>query len=107
MRAFLLGLAATLAGCGVFSQLSQDFNGKNALLDTTLKVVVDSSGDLAASKKISPDDAENVVSQAEDLEKAGDVARDLHKTDPDAGVDRIDAALIAAKALRAYLESRQ
>jgi len=101
---FLL-LAAGCAALGVPTPTT--FNERLAAGYTTARAIVSGTSAVLVARKITPDDAENVLKQADNLVSALDVARSMSKTDPIAASTKLGATITALTALQAYLATKE
>ena len=98
----LVLLAAGCASLGV--PVPQTFNQKAAAALTTVTGARQTTLTLLQAHKLTPDDAENVDKQADNLRQGIEVARTIHGTDPGAGDTKLGATIAALQVLTAYLE---
>lgn len=97
-----------LAGCASLGvPTATTFNEKAAGAITTVTGARQTNLTLLQAHKLTPDDAENINAQADNLRKGIDVARSIHDTQPAAGDDKLAATITALTALTAYLEQRK
>jgi len=103
--AFTVGL---IAGCpSMGTVVPQTTDQKIAVAYITTKGVLDGTLVLLKAKKISPDDAENVLSQAKNVHTGLQVATSLLLVDVTAASNKLEAQLAILNALEAYLSSKQ
>lgn len=85
----------------------QTFNEKAAAAIVTVTGARQTTLTLLQAHKITPDDAENVQGQADNLHKGIDVARSLKGADPSGAQTKLDATVEGLKILTAYLEAHR
>ena len=101
-------LLLLLAGCAALGVLpAKTFNEKAAAATISVTGARQTTLTLLQASKISPDDAENVQDQANNLRKGIDVARTIHETDATGGDTKLDATIQALQILTAYLEEHK
>jgi len=83
----------------------QTFNERLAVGYTSVTAVRLAATDLLLAKKISVDDAQNVLEQSDNARAGLDIARTLNTVDPEAADRRLQSILTGLKALQAYLNS--
>jgi hypothetical protein len=101
---FLL-LAAGCAALGL--PTPEKFNERLAAAYVTATAIVDGTRIVLATKKITPDDAQNILKQTDNLVAALDVARSMSRSDPVAANTKLSATVTALTALQAYLASKE
>jgi len=106
IRIVLASIAlAALVACQTMAP--KTFNERLAAGYATVTSVRESTTALLDSRKISSFDAANVQNQANDARAGLDVARELYKTLPKAGDDKLVATIKVLDAITRYLESKQ
>lgn len=107
---FLLFIAVLLSACGGCAQLglptAQTFNEKMAVAYASVTQVRDTATTLVQQKKISADDAQNVLTATDTARVGLDTARKIHATDPAAGDAKLASVRTALAALSTYLATR-
>lgn len=101
---FILLLAVGCAALGLASP--QTFNQKLAVGYGTVTSIVATADTLFVAKKISPDDAQNVLDQANNAKAALDIARTASKTDLAAAGTKLGSAITVLTALQSYLATK-
>lgn len=101
----LLLLAAGCASLGIPTPTS--FNERLAAGYTTATAIVEGTRIVLAARKITPDDAQNILKQTDNLVSALDLVRVMNKTDPVAANTKLGATITALTALQAYLASKE
>jgi len=97
-----------LAGCASLGvPAPSTFNEKAAAALATVTGARQTTLTLLQAGKLTPDDAENVNAQADNLRQGIDIARQIHSTNTAAGDDRLTATITALTALNAYLGTRK
>ena len=107
---FIVGiyLALLMAACTAIGINAQTFNKKLLVGYETIAEVMVQTTNLLKGKKITPDDAENIQKQADNLRGALDLARTLKDRGDTVGADaKLDATRAALVALQAYLVSKE
>lgn len=110
-QAFMLLCASLLlAACSGCAQLglptAQTFNEKMAVAYGSVTQVRETATVLLQQKKITADDAANVL-QATDVARTGlDTARKIHAVDPSGASAKLDSIRTGLSALAAYLAAR-
>jgi hypothetical protein len=99
----LLSLAAACAQLGL--PTPQTFNEKMATAYVTVTAVRDTATKLLVAKKLSADDAQNVLNQTDNARAGLDIARKL--ADVDAANAKLASVQAALVALNAYLASKK
>jgi hypothetical protein len=100
-----LVLAAGCASLGI--PTPETFNERIAAAQTAVNTVVSDVGILLVAKKITPDDAENVIKQTDNLVAGLKVARQLSGTSVVAANDKLSATLLALTALQTYVATKK
>lgn len=105
--AFLVAVFSALMGCAQLGlPTPETFNEKVAAGYGTITQIVTTADTLLKAKKISPEDAENVL-KSTDVAKVGiDTARKIHATDPTGADGKLNAIRTGLAAISAYLASR-
>jgi len=94
-------LATSCAQLGI--PVPKTFNEQVAAAQTSVTAVVDDARILLLTKKITPDDATNVLKQTDNITEGLAVARVLNGTNPAAANDKLAATVLALNALQVYL----
>jgi len=104
---FVMMLAVVCVACAQLGlPTAETFNEKLAVGYGSVTQVRETATQLLTAKKISADDAQNVLT-ATDVARTGlDTARKIHATDPKAGESKLESIKVALTALTAYLASR-
>jgi hypothetical protein len=101
-------VALMLVGCQTLGVPSPEtLSQKIAVTVVTVTEVRKQAFDLLVVKKISPEDAKNIQSQADNVVAAAQVARTMAATDPVGADAKLQATRAALVALQAYLLSRE
>ena len=96
-----------LAGCASLGVPSpSSFNERVAAAQTATIAIIDGSKVLLDAKKITYDDAVNIVKQTDNIMEALQIARTLNGTNPVAANDKLSATLLALNALQSYLAKK-
>lgn len=96
-----------VVGCAALGLATpQTFNEKLAVGYGTVTAVRQAATTLVSSGKLSPDDAQNVQDQANNIRAALDIARTMNKTDPIAAQTKLDSTIVVLQALQAYLSTK-
>lgn len=104
---FALVLAFVLAACtGLGVQSPATFNQKVLAAHSTVTAIANSASTLRAAGKLSDADRDNVVSTLRSAEAGIDLAVLTHKTNPQAGGDKLTATITVLTALQAYLATK-
>ena len=85
----------------------ENFRERIVVAYSTVTAVRQSTLTLLEARKISPDDAENINTQADTARAGIEIARTLEGTSPSAASERLAAAIAITEALQAYLRTRQ
>lgn len=101
---FLL-LAVGCAALGL--PTPEKFNERLALAYSTATTIVEGTRVVLLTKKITPDDAQNILKQTDNLVAALDVARAMNKSDPVAANTKLSVTITSLTALQAYLASKE
>lgn len=97
-----------LSGCATLGIPQADtFNKRVLAANALVESAAGTIETLRLAGKISKPDAQEVQDQARNAALAIDVAVDVHATNPAEADTRLDAAVVALRALTAYLESQQ
>jgi len=105
---FLAVLFALLAGCASLGiPQAETFAQKLSAGYSSVTAVNKAVVTLLQQKKISPDDAENIIKQSDNALAGLDITRTIGKTDLKAADARLTAIRTVLTALSAYLASRQ
>jgi len=100
-------LFALLSACSTLGLPTPDtFNERLAAGYVTVTAIRTSATNLLTAKKISPDDAQNVLESTNAARAGLDVTRTIGKTDLNAANARLTAITTALVALQTYLSSR-
>lgn len=99
---------AVLTACAALGlPTAETFNQKLAVGYGTVTAIRDSAATLVVAGKLTPDDAQNVQTQADTFRAALDVARTAYKAGDVAGATtKLDTTATALRALKAYLASK-
>ena len=101
-------LCALLAACQTLNvPAPTTFNQKATAAYNALDAAVQTTATLLQSRKITPDDAQQVHDQIAQIKSGVDIAVQVHANDSQAGDDRLATAITALTALQAYLAGRQ
>ena len=101
-------LFAFLTGCAALGLLSpENFGEKVAAGYVTVEAINSNTLLALQARRISPDDAENINTQADNLKAAIDIARAMKSKDPTAANAKLTAATTALIALQTYLKSKE
>lgn len=101
----LLTLAAGCAALGV--PTAETFNQRALATISAVTEIRSQALTLLKAKKITPDDAENVLKQTDAIREGVVIARSLHSTNPKAGEDKLALTRAGIAALQAYLATKQ
>lgn len=85
----------------------QSFEERLAAGYVTASAAVDTARILLLTKKITPDDAANVLKQTDNVVVGLDIARSLNKSDALAAQTKLTATLAALAAVQAYLTAKK
>lgn len=102
---FFLLIASGCAALGVPTPTT--FNERLASGYVTVNAVMDTTRALLSAKKITPDDAENVVKQCDNVVAGLDIARTISKGDLPAANTKLTATLAVLTALQSYLATKK
>lgn len=99
---------AVLTACAALGfPTAETFNQKLAVGYGTVTAIRNSAATLVAAGKITPDDAQNVQTQADTARSALDLARTAYKAGDTAGAaTKLDTTATVLRALQAYLASK-
>jgi hypothetical protein len=104
----LMCSAALIAGCQQLGLAQpQTLNEKIAVTVASVTAVRQSTATLLQAGKISPADAQNVQTQADNVVAAAQIARTIAPTDPSAADAKLQSAIQILTALQTYLASKQ
>lgn len=92
-----------LVGCATLAT----FNSRLAAGYATVAEVRETATTLLEAGVITVDEAQNVQRQADRARAGLELARDLHEANPDAGFDKLEAALTILAAAETWLQERQ
>lgn len=108
-RSYLLPLALfLLAACATLGVPSPEtFNEKETAAISTARGVISTARGLLLADKLTPDDVDNLIKQANAFMEAVKVAHEIHATSATMGEDRLAAAVIGLNAINAYLLTRK
>lgn len=105
-NSFLLLLL--LAGCASLGlPTPTSFNERMLAAYGTVKEIVKDGDTLLLAKKLSPDDAQNVVTQALNARAALDLARTMSASDPAAANTKLATTITVLSALQSYLATKK
>jgi hypothetical protein len=100
-------LMLVMSGCAtVGDPMPTTFNERAAAALATVTGIRQSATALVGQGKITPDDAQNVLTQTDAARTGIDIARKLHTSNPTAGDARLSATVTALQALQTYLQAR-
>lgn len=102
---WLVWMIGACAALGV--PTPQTFNERAAAGYTAVTTAVDDTRILLLAKKLTPDDAANVIKQTDNIVAGLDIARTLNKSDPLAAQTKLTATLAALSAVQAYLAAKK
>jgi hypothetical protein len=106
--ALLLAAFAALSGCAQLGLATPEtFNQKVAVVLSTITEVRETATTLLQAKKITADDAQNVLASTDVARTGVDTARQIAAGDPAAGNARLDAVRTGLAAVAAYLSTRK
>lgn len=101
-------LLLLLAGCAALGlPTPATFNEKALAAYGTVQEIVKDGDTLLAAKKLSPDDAQNVLTQALNARNGIDIARSIYKSDSLAGTTKLTATITVLTALQSYLATKK
>jgi outer membrane protein TolC len=107
LHAALWALAVLTACAALGLPTAQTFNEKLAVGYGTVTAVRNSATTLVMAGKITPDDAQNVQTQADTARAALDVARTAYRAgDTTGATTKLDTTATVLRALQAYLASK-
>lgn len=100
-------LLVLLSACASYNLLPRSFNstaqeGFNIVQGFGTTIIT-----LLAADKIKPDDAQNAKDQAQNLKDGLDIAVSMQASGTPGAQDKLDATIIALRALEAYLAKQQ
>ncbi len=99
---------AVLVGCAALGvPKPETFNQRLASGYATVTTVRQTTLTLLESRTISSADAQNVQNQANTAREGLDVARDIHRTLPQAGEDKLAVTNAVLQSLQKYLASKR
>jgi hypothetical protein len=98
-------LLIVLSACA--SLAPNTFNEKLTVAYSSVTAVRTSTTTLLQGDKISVKDAENIQATANDVRTGLDIARELHKTLPEAGEDKLAVTLVILQHLQKYVEEKK
>ena len=102
---FLLML---LVGCATLGlPVAQTFNQKLAVGYATVTGIVTTADNLLLAKAITPDDAVNVLQQADNAKAGLDIAKKISTTDMTAADAKLTATRALLTAINSYLMTKQ
>ena len=101
---FVVSLLTACAQLGLPS--AGTFNERLAVGYTTVTTVRQSATTLLVAKKITADDAQNVLSQTDNARAGLDIARTMSKADPKAADAKLTAIRTILTGLQTYLTSK-
>lgn len=104
----LLVLALYLSACGTLGvPTPETFRERIAAGYVTVTGIRQTNLTLLQAKKISPDDAGNVNTSADQARAGIDIARNLETVDPAGATNRLNASIAILQALQTYLEGKK
>jgi len=104
---FLSFLLACLTACAQIGLPTPDTVPQKIMVAVaSVTSVRDAAATLLANKKLSADDADNILKQTDNLRAGLDVARALARTDPRAADAKLTAIRTTLIALQAYLDTK-
>jgi hypothetical protein len=98
-----LGLLCLLAACATYNVLPRSFNSTAQEGFGIVQALGTTTTTLLAANKISPNDAQNAKNQAQTLKDGLDIAVSMRASGTPGAQDKLDATIIALRALEAYL----
>jgi hypothetical protein len=103
----LFACALILAGCAALGvKAPQTFNERLAAGYVTVEGVAKQAQALRAAGKLSDSDRANVVATNAQVIAGLDLAQQIHATNPQAGTEKLTAALTILNALSSYLATK-
>lgn len=107
LHAAVWALAVLTACAALGLPTAQTFNERLAVGYGAVTAVRNSAATLVATGKITPDDAQNVQTQADNARAALDLARTAYRSGDTAGATtKLDTTATVLRALQAYLASK-
>ena len=104
----LAGLMLLFSGCETLGIATpQTFNEKAAATLGTITTVRQTATTLLNQKRITAEDGQNVLVATDAARTGLDIARTLHKANPTAANQRLDAVRSGLIALQSYLAQRE
>ena len=105
--AVMFVLMVIMQGCAQLGVPSpESFNQKAAVAIATVTAVRTTATNLLVAKKISPEDAQQVQSGADNARAGVEIARILSKSNMAAADNKLQSVTVALNALNAYLAAR-
>ena len=105
LAAFVLALLTVCASLGIPD--ADTFNKKAMVAHGTVAAIAKSATSLRAAGKLSDADRDNIVATLKNAEMGIDMATMVGKTDPAAGVTKLDTSIAVLTALQAYLLTKE
>lgn len=107
LRYWYLLVMALLIGCAQLGlPQAETFNQKMAVAYASVTQIRTTASQLLDAKKISADDAQNVLAATDSARAGLDIARKMAATDPAAAENRLTAVRAGLAALASYLATR-
>jgi len=107
LHAAVWALAVLTACAALGLPTAETFNQKLAVGYGTVTAIRNSATTLVTAGKLSPDDAQNVQTQADTARSALDLARTAYRSGDTAGATtKLDTTATVLRALQAYLASK-
>jgi predicted outer membrane protein len=108
LRLLALWALPFVVGCAALGLPTADtFNQKMAVAYGTVTALRTSATTLVGTGKITPDDAQNVLTQTDNARAALDIARVAYKSGDTTGASvKLDTTTTVLRALQAYLASK-
>lgn len=108
LAAHYLFLLLVIVGCTTIGLPNpQDFNDKLTAGYSAVSAINDSATKLLNAKKISSDDAQQILDQTRNARVGLDIARTVHKTDSTGADNKLAAIRTALSAITAYLTTKE
>jgi hypothetical protein len=96
-----------VVGCAALGIAApQTFNEKLAVGYASVTSVRQAATTLVGSGKLTPDDAQNVQTQADTARAALDIARQTQTSDPSGAATKLDSTITVLTALQTYLATK-